>query len=186
MEPEQIVLIPEAIESEEFLTDALGRPLQVPNGGNGRPAGAKNHTKRLYEEELTPLERRQLIRKTYNSAMAGNPYDRRSLLDRIWAKDRSPAVEIELPETNSPADCLKAIHATFAAMKRGEISPDVAASIISTLKDMIAAHGIETLMPGSGETAGGDPRALLLERINRVVEERRRRSLAAAPAEDAA
>jgi hypothetical protein len=72
----------------------------------------------------------------------------------------------------------RAMHETLARVTSGELTTDDGAALVSILKDILAAHSIETLTGSiAPEAAGEDARALLLERINRVVEEKRRRAL---------
>lgn len=189
---EQTPLIPEVFEGHEPEdVDAMGRPLQIPNDGGGRPRGAKNHSRKFYEDVLTANQRMTLVQRLYERAIAGSPYDTRTLLDRLWPKPRTAAIALEMPATETPADLRRAMHDLLNRVTSGEITTDDGQALISMLKDMLAAHSIETLLPGgSGAPAQYDARDLLRERIVKVIEERKRRELSApvppVPAEHAA
>lgn len=183
---EQYPLLPEVVDPEENL-DSMGRPPQLPNGGRGRPRGARAVKYSLLEKFATDRAP-ELWQSVYTEAIAGNMIAAKIIFDRIWPRRRSAPIEADLPEINSAADILAAMREVYQRVNTGVIAPDEGEALNGMLKDLLAAHSIESMMPpsGSGASTANDARSLLAQRIARVAEDRRRRIAAADDAESAA
>src|SRR5262245_48854935 len=167
------------MEQEPLIPEVLdGRP-EIPNGGNGRPRGSRNIKHKVLERavrsELLPI-----VQKVIAQAKAGDTYAARLILDRVWPRPKSAPMSIDLPATRTPADTREARHGLLAKIARGDIAPDEGASIVAVMRDILDSHRIQTFDPViAAETSGVNPRELLVTRLSRAIEERRRAALPA-------
>ena len=85
-------------------------------------------------QALLEGESEALTRKCIELALGGDTTALRLCMERLAPAVKSRAVNLTLPTVETPADILKAQTATIAAMARGEITPDEAATIAGVLE----------------------------------------------------
>jgi Family of unknown function (DUF5681) len=112
-----------------------GRPFRKGRSGNpsGKPQGAR-HRATMAVQVLLEGESEALTRKCIELAMGGDTTALRLCMERLAPAVKSRAVNLTLPAVEEPADILEAQTATIAAMARGEITPDEAATVASILE----------------------------------------------------
>lgn len=167
---EQEPLIPEVIDPV--------RPRLKPNNGNGRPKGARNHRHAVLEK-LAHAHSITLMERLICEAEAGDMFAMKIILDRIWPKPKGAPINVGIPQTQTPSELRMAMHDALARVASGEISTDDGAALVSMMKDILAAHSVTTMLDAAapGQAQGSDGRALLAERLARLIESRRVESL---------
>jgi hypothetical protein len=165
----------EAAMQQQFLIDVdpvTGKHTVKPNGGNGRPKGAANHKHKMLQR-LAQAHSIPLMERLIAEAEAGDMYAMRIIMDRLWPRPRTAPVDLGLERTQTPADLREAMHSILERVSKGELTTDDGASVIQMMKDMIAAHSIDTMTPGGpGMIQAADARNRLAERLERIIEAR--------------
>lgn len=101
--------------------------------GPGRPRGLRNKTNR-WLDELGAQGTEEIIKVVNREARKGDMRAAWLMLSRTWPHRRGRPVEIDLPPVETPAGLIQAHAALVAALSKGEITPDEAASIGSVLE----------------------------------------------------
>ena len=99
----------------------------------GRPRGARNKGS-FWLEAVGGEGTEKVIRTVQKEAERGNMYAAALVLARTWPRRKGRPVELALPPVTDPGGLIGAQAAVIAAMARGEISPDEAASIAGVLE----------------------------------------------------
>ncbi len=102
---------------------AKGNPVS-----RGKAKGTRHRTT-LMAERLMADEAGAVVRATIRSALEGETAAQKLILDRIAPVRKGRPVPIALPEVTTAEGVLKALAEVVAAMARGEVSPDEAATI---------------------------------------------------------
>jgi len=147
-------------------------PSNLPNDGNGRPAGARNRKHRELEHYARSRSVK-LLEKVVDAAERGDMMAAKIVFDRIWPRPRTAPMTCELPPTQTPADVRAAMLDVIQRVSRGEITADDGAALVSMMRNVLDAHSIKTLSPES-DTGVLDkgPRELFAERLGRIIEAR--------------
>lgn len=127
--------------------------------GPGRPRGSRNKST-VWLDELAAEGTEKLIRVVSRHAAKGDMRAASIVLSRTWPHRRGRAVILDLPDTSTPAGLVQAQAAVIAAMARGEITPDEAASIASVLESQRRAfetHDHELRLRGLEERKSDAP-----------------------------
>src|SRR5471030_1742652 len=109
--------------------------------GPGRPPGLRNKTSQLLDT-IAGEGTERVIRTVQEKAEKGDMYAAALMLARTWPRRRGRPVQLDLPSAADTGGLVAAQSAVIAAMARGEISPEEAASIASVLEQQRRA--IET------------------------------------------
>lgn len=109
--------------------------------GPGRPRGLRNKTSQLFDT-IAGEGTERVIRTVQEKAEKGDMYAAALVLARTWPRRRGHPVELDLPSVADTGGLVAAQAAVIAAMARGEVSPEEAASIASVLEQQRRA--IET------------------------------------------
>jgi hypothetical protein len=118
---------------ENSRRDHAGRwqPGTSPNPA-GKPKGTRHRVTRAIEA-LLEGEAEGLTRKAVDLALAGDTTALRLCLDRIAPPRKERPVMFKLPQGETAADVAMALSATLAAMSKGEITPNEAATVAGVL-----------------------------------------------------
>jgi hypothetical protein len=101
--------------------------------GPGRPRGLRNKTT-VWLDQLAAEGTEEIIKVVRTEAQKGDMRAAWLMLSRTWPHRRGRPVEIDLPPVESSAGLVQAQAALVAALSKGEITPDEAASIASVLE----------------------------------------------------
>ena len=101
--------------------------------GPGRPRGSRNKST-VWLDEIAGEGTEKLVRVVKRHAEKGDMRAASIVLARTWPYRRGRPVILDLPDTSTPAGLVQAQAAVIAAMARGEITPDEAASVASVLE----------------------------------------------------
>lgn len=110
--------------------------------GPGRPPGSRNKST-LWLEELGREGTERLVRVVQEQAEQGDMRAASIILSRTWPHQRGRRVTLDLPPVETAGGLVHAQATVIAAMARGELTPDEAASVASVLETQRRA--IETL-----------------------------------------
>ena len=117
----------------QFTKGASGNPA-------GRPKGIKDKRHRFSEaiESMIP----QVLDSVFQKAIAGDMTAARMLLDRTLPNKRPEQERVEISHTgNIPSDAKNVLRSVFD----GEVSPDVGASLLSSMTSVLKAIEVEEL-----------------------------------------
>ena len=122
---------------------ARGRPFEKGRSGNpaGRRPGSRNKAT-LAAAALLAGESEALTRKAVELALAGDPTAMRLCVERLLPPCRERTVKFTLPPIESVSDVSAAMRAVTAALAKGNITPDEAATIAGVVET--SARAIET------------------------------------------
>ena len=122
---------------------ARGRPFEKGRSGNpaGRRPGSRNKAT-LAAAALLAGESEALTRKAVELALAGDPTAMRLCVERLLPPCRERTVKFTLPPLESVSDVSAAMRAVTAALAKGNITPDEAATIAGVVET--SARAIET------------------------------------------
>jgi hypothetical protein len=101
--------------------------------GPGRPRGLRNKTT-VWLDQLAAEGTEEIIKVVRAEAQKGDMRAAWLMLPRTWPHRRGRPVEIDLPPVETSAGLVQAQTALVAALSKGEITPDEAASIASVLE----------------------------------------------------
>jgi hypothetical protein len=101
--------------------------------GPGRPRGSRNKTT-VWLDELGAEDTEEIIKVVKTEARKGDMRAAWLVLSRTWPHRRGRPVEIDLPPVETSAGLIRAQAALIAALAKGEITPDEAASIAGVLE----------------------------------------------------
>ena len=101
--------------------------------GPGRPPGSRNRVTVLLEQ-LGAEGAEKVVRAVQAKAENGDLWAASILLARLWPRQRHQAVTLDLPAVETPAGLVQAQAAVVAAMARGDLTPDEAASVGAVLE----------------------------------------------------
>jgi hypothetical protein len=101
--------------------------------GPGRPPGSLNKSTLLLDQ-LASEATEKVVLAVQEQAEEGNMYAAAILLARTWPRRRGRPVQLDLPSVADTGGLVAAQAAVIAAMAKGEISPDEAASVASVLE----------------------------------------------------
>jgi hypothetical protein len=101
--------------------------------GPGRPRGLRNKTT-VWLDQLAAEGTEEIIKVVRAEAQKGDMRAAWLMLSRTWPHRRGRPVEIDLPPVETSAGLVQAQAALVAALSKGEITPDEAASIASVLE----------------------------------------------------
>ena len=120
-----------------------GRPFEKGRSGNpsGRRPGSRNKAT-LAAATLLAGESEALTRKAVELALAGDPTAMRLCVERLLPPCRERTVKFTLPPIESVSDVSAAMRAVTAALAKGNITPDEAATIAGVVET--SARAIET------------------------------------------
>ncbi len=104
-------------------TFAKGNPFS-----RGKARGTRHRTT-LMAERLMADEAGAVVKATIRSALEGETAAQKLILDRVAPLRKGRPVPIDLPPVADAAGVLRALAEVIAAMARGEVSPDEAATI---------------------------------------------------------
>lgn len=169
---EQQILIPEVLDAEFAEETAI-----APNGGKGRPKGTRSRRHRFLEA-LASDHVVSIIETVVRAAQSGDMYAAKLILDRLWPRPRNAAITTELlPEQcqqPNVSDLRGAMMKAFAQVQAGEIPAEDGAALVSMIRDMIAAHSIQTVSPAAAiELEAEDSRQTLFDRLKRIADKQR-------------
>ena len=99
----------------------------------GRQPGARNKAT-AWSEAIDGAGTEKVIRTVQKEAERGNMYAAALVLARTWPRRRGRPVQLDLPAVTDTGGLVGAQAVVIAAMARGEISPDEAASVASVLE----------------------------------------------------
>lgn len=177
------------MEQEPLIAEVLppARPAGTnggPNGGNGRPRGARN-LKHKALERVAQSEAVPILRQLCKQALDGDTQAAKIIFDRIWPRPRTAPIAVDLPETRTPAELRAAMHGILAQVATGQIASDDGAALVSIMRDVLDSHRVQTIDNDThGAVEETSTRELLITRLERAIEERERAStLPAADAE---
>ncbi len=102
------------------------------NYSTGRQRGARNKST-LWLDEIGRESTEKVIGAVLGEAEKGNMYAAAIMLARTWPRRRGRPVPLALPPVETTAGVLGAQAAVIAAMAKGEISPEEAASVANVL-----------------------------------------------------
>jgi hypothetical protein len=106
-------------------------------GQSGNPQGRRlgsRHRATVLAESLLDGQSGELIQKTIELALAGDPTALRLCIERIIAPRRDRPVAFELPELNGAADIPLAIRALTEGVASGELTPAEAAELAKVIE----------------------------------------------------
>jgi hypothetical protein len=147
---------------------------EAPNGGNGRPRGARNLKHRTLERAARSHSL-PIVMKMIEQALEGDTIAAKIILDRTWPRPRMMPLELRLPETKTPAELRAAMHDLLAKIASGTIAPDQGAAFMSVMRDVLESHRIQTFDPSTAvavETTNA--RNLLADKLAKAIEARKR------------
>jgi Family of unknown function (DUF5681) len=123
-----------------------GRPFPVGQSGNpkGKAPGTRHHITRL-AERLMEDDVEAVVAKVVRAAKGGDMAAARLILDRVAPPRRGRAVEIALPDVNTPGGVTIALAAVIKAMADGMISTDEAAAVAAVIETQRRAIETEQL-----------------------------------------
>ena len=101
--------------------------------GPGRPPGLRNKTSQLLDT-IAGEGTEKVIRTVQEKAEKGDMYAAALMLARTWPRRRGRPVQLDLPSAADTGGLVAAQAAVIAAMAKGDISPDEAASVASVLE----------------------------------------------------
>lgn len=110
--------------------------------GAGRPPGRRNRST-IWLDELGAEGIETVIAKVKDRAVAGDMMAAAIVLARVWPRRRGRPVPLDLPAVETPAGLVQAQAALVAAMARGEVTPDEAATVTTVLENQ--RRSLETL-----------------------------------------
>jgi hypothetical protein len=102
-------------------------------GGPGRPRGSRNAVN-LMLDQLAEGGAEAVVKKMIEAASEGDRVAARLVLSRIWSAPKGRALDIVLPEIETPEDLVKAHGVVVAAMADQRITPQDGAAIASVLE----------------------------------------------------
>ena len=102
-------------------------------GGPGRPSGSRNVVNLLLDQ-LAEAEAETMVRKMIDAASGGDRVAARLVLSRIWSAPKGRAIQVELPEIDTPEDLLAAHAAVAAAVSDGRLTAQEGASLSTMLE----------------------------------------------------
>jgi len=117
-----------------------------PKGVSGNPAGKPKGTRHKITQAAEALiegEAEAITRKAIELAKAGDTVALRLVLDRILPLRKGRPVDLDLPAVKQVADLLIACETITAAMAKGDITPDEAATVVNVIET--ARRTIETV-----------------------------------------
>jgi hypothetical protein len=112
---------------------------------NDRPLGSR-HRATVLAESLLDGQTKELIQKTIDLALAGDPTALRLCLERVIAPRRDRPVSFRLPPMNCAADAVGALASIADGVAMGELTPAEAADltkVIESYRAAIEAEGFE-------------------------------------------
>lgn len=101
-----------------FLPGKSGNP-------DGRPHGSRNKAT-LAMEAMLDGQSEAITKKCINMALEGDTTALRLAMDRLVPPRKSRPVALELPDTQTTADILKAYDAVIKSTSQGELTPEEA------------------------------------------------------------
>lgn len=162
------------MEQATLLDDFEPTPAEpnLPNGGNGRPQGARNRKHRELQEYARSRSMK-LLEKIVDAAEKGDMMAAKIIMDRVWPKPRTAPMTCELPKAESPAEVRAAMLDVIQRVSQGEITAEDGAALVSMMKNILDAHSIKTLSPETdGDAFAGDVRTMFAEKLGRIIEAR--------------
>jgi hypothetical protein len=145
---------------------------RAPNGGNGRPRGARNHKHKILER-IARQEAVPLLRSVIKSAMDGDMIAAKIIFDRIWPRPKSSPLQLQLPETKTPAELRAAMHDLLGRVASGAVSTEDGQAVVAIMKDILQAHTMQAVMSGGVVQAEAtSARDEFAKRLARVIEAR--------------
>lgn len=99
----------------------------------GRPRGAHNKNA-AWLEKLAEGDTDEVIEVVRDRAKAGDMRAAAIMLRRTWPQRRGRTVRLDLPAVDTTGGLVGAQAAVVAAMSRGELTPDEAASVATVLE----------------------------------------------------
>lgn len=113
--------------------------------GPGRPRGARNKGAQWFDE-LGEGVTGKVIEVVSGRAQNGDMHAAAIMLRRTWPQRRGRRVTLDLPPVDTSAGLVAAQAAVVAAMSRGELTPEEAASVGSVLENQrraLETHDLE-------------------------------------------
>jgi hypothetical protein len=110
----------------------------------GRPIGARHKTT-LAIEELLDGEAEALTRKVVEKAKEGDMVALKLCLDRLAPLRKGRPVQLDLPDIHNASDLAATGSAVGKALADGELSPEEASSVISTLDGIRRLYEVSEL-----------------------------------------
>jgi len=117
----------------------------VSGNPSGRPAGSRNKSTLLLEQ-LLQSRQEELIEKTIDLALQGEPTALRLCIERLLPVLRERRVELALPEVRDMAQATAAVSTILTGIGEGQITPgegEVLTGIVETQKRLIEAQQAE-------------------------------------------
>lgn len=138
-----------------------GKPFAPGQSGNptGRPQGSRNKASILLDKILLN-DAGAVALAVVKAAKQGDMQAARMILDRAAPIPRGRAVKLQLPDIAAAKDVLAAQAAAVAAMARGEITPDEAATVANVLelkRRALETADIEARVAALEQKAKGEP-----------------------------
>src|SRR5689334_561466 len=99
----------------------------------GKPKGARHKTT-LAVERLLDADAKNLTKKAFELAKAGDLTALRLCLERICPPRKDRPVPFEMPKLEAPADALRAATAIVSAVALGELSPGEAGELAKVVE----------------------------------------------------
>lgn len=121
------------------------KPWRFQPGQSGNPAGKPKGTRHKATQAMMTMlegESEALTRKALELALAGDTTALKLCLDRIAPplKPMSPAINLDIPMPDSLTDTAKAF---IAAAANGDVSPEVAAQMVSAIASVARVEEME-------------------------------------------
>lgn len=124
-----------------------GRPFLPGNRmGQGRPKGSRNKAASPVQQVLDQYGE-PVMRKCTSMALQGNIAAMRMFLDRILPARRDAGIRLNMPPTRTLLDVDKAGEKVTQGMKRGDMTPSEAETMMKVLKmkgEMVERGPLET------------------------------------------
>jgi len=120
-------------------------PPGVSGNPSGRPAGSRNKSTVLLEE-LLQARQEELIQKTIDLALQGDPVALRLCMERLLPVLKERRLDLPLPEVTDLPQAAAALSTILTGIGQGEITPgegEVLASIVETQKRVLEAKRAE-------------------------------------------
>ncbi len=117
----------------QFIKGVSGNPA-------GRPKGIKD--KRHFYAESIDAMIPQVLESVYQKALAGDMTAARMLLDRTLPSKRAEQECVEIQQSGNIASDAKNV---LRSVLNGEVSPDVGASLLSSMTSVLKAIEVEDL-----------------------------------------
>ncbi|HLY17193.1 MAG TPA: DUF5681 domain-containing protein [Bryobacteraceae bacterium] len=109
----------------------------------GRPAGSRNKGT-LFVEAMREGEGEAITRQIIESALAGNPFAQRIVMERMYPAPKERLINLPLPDIQTVEDARAALVLIFMAVGEGKITPGEGvklAAIVASIKGTIPAQG---------------------------------------------